>query len=145
MATDIVPELLENFQRDFNTAINRNEQIQSIQAMIENGTATYRQANEYAIAVGEELAKAFETHIKSEILPDGKMYYNIAERVLNPTLSNNHIIVARVSSEIQEQLNRSAGLGLRGIEPPVNQPRIDSIINRITAEEIFDDVSWILI
>ena len=144
MATDIVPELLENIQRDFNTAISRNKKIQSIQTMIENGTATYQQANEYAIEVGEALAKTFKTHIKSETLPDGKMYYNIAERVLNPTLSNNHIIVAAVSAEIQANLNRSAGLGLKGIEPPVNQPRIDSIINRITQEEIFDDVAWIL-
>lgn len=144
MATDIVPELLENIQRDFNTAISRNGKLKSIQAMIENGTATYQQANEYAIEVGEIRARIFKAHIKSETLPDGKMYYNIAERVLNPTLSNNHVIVARVSAEIQENLNRSAGLGLKGIEPPVNQLRIDSIINRVVAEEIFDDVAWIL-
>ena len=72
------------------------------------------------------------------------MYYNIAERILNPTLSNNHIIVAAVSAEIQEQLNKSVGLGLKGIEPKVNQFRIDSIVNRIVAEKIFDDVAWIL-
>ena len=144
MATDIVPELLENIQRDFNTAISRNKKIQSIQTMIENGTATYEQANKYAIEVGEVLARTFEVHIKSETLPDGKMYYNIAERILNPTLSNNHAIVVQISAEIQEQLNRSAGLGLKGIEPTVNQRRIDSIINRVSAEEVFDDVAWIL-
>ena len=144
MATDIVPELLENIQRDFNTAISRNKKIQSIQTMIENGTATYEQANKYAIEVGEVLARTFEVHIKSETLPDGKMYYNIAERILNPTLSNNHAIVVQISVEIQEQLNRSAGLGLKGIEPTVNQRRIDSIINRVSAEEVFDDVAWIL-
>lgn len=144
MATDIVPELLENIQRDFNTAIGRSAKLKNIQAMIENGTATYLQANEYAVEVGEILARTFKIHIKSEVLPDGKMYYNIAERILNPTLSNNHIIVAAVSAEIQEQLNKSVGLGLKGIEPKVNQFRIDSIVNRIVAEKIFDDVAWIL-
>lgn len=144
MAADIVPELLENIQRDFNTAISRNEKLKAIKAMIENGTATYQQANEYAIEVGEILARTFQVHIKSDMLPDGKMYYNIAERILNPTLSNNHIIVAQVSAKIQETLNKSVGLGLKGIEPPVNQLRIDSLINRVVAEEIFDDVSWIL-
>ncbi|RDW21029.1 hypothetical protein CWR48_04245 [Oceanobacillus arenosus] len=144
MATDIVPELLENIQRDFNTAISRNGKLQSIQAMIEKGTATYKQANEYAVEVGEILAQTFKVHIKSDVLPDGKMYYNIAERILNPTLSNNHIIVARVSAEIQGNLNRSVGLGLKGIAPAVNQFRVDSIINRVVAEEVFDDVAWIL-
>lgn len=144
MATDIVPELLENIQRDFNSAISRNEKLQSIQTMIENGTATYQQANEYAVEIGETLARTFEAHITSEVLPDGKMYYNIAERILDPTLTNNHNIVARVSAEIQEDLNRSVGLGLRGIEPRVNQPRIDSIINRVVTEEVFDDVAWML-
>lgn len=144
MVTDIVPELLENIQRDFNTAIRSNKKLQRIQEMIRNGTATYQQANEYAIEVGEILARTFQVHIKSDILPDGKMYYNIADRILTPTLSNNHIIVAKVSAEIQEQLNKSVGLGLKGIEPPVNQLRIDSIINRVVAEELFDDVSWIL-
>ena len=144
MATDIVPELLENIQRDFNTEISRNTKLQQIREMIENGTATYEQAYDYAEQVGEALATAFEIHIKSDVLPEGHMYYNIAERILNPTLENNHILVATVSAEVQEILNREAGLGLRGIQPELNQYRIDSIINRITAEEIFDDVEWIL-
>lgn len=144
MAIDIVPDLLDNIKRDFNTQIRGNKKLQKVREMIENGTATYQQANEYAVEVGEALARTFKVHIKSETLPDGKMYYNIAERVLSPTLSNNHVIVARVSAEIQENLNRSVGLGLKGIEPRVNQLRIDSIINRVVAEELFDDVSWIL-
>lgn len=144
MATDIVPELLENIERDFNTAISRNQRLQEIREMIEYGTATYRQANEYAVEVGEVLARTFENHISSETLPDGKMYYNIADRVLNPTLKNNHNIVAQVSSDIQTDLNRSIGLGLNGVTPTVNQLRIDSIVNRIDAEEVFDDVAWIL-
>ena len=36
MAIDIVPELLENIQRDFNTAISRNEKLQAIQTIVEN-------------------------------------------------------------------------------------------------------------
>jgi len=141
---DIVPGLLALIQRDFNTAIRSNKKIQSIKNMVNNGTATYLQANEYAVEVGETLARVFKVHIKSDVLPDGKMYYNIAERVLSPTLNNNHVIVARVSAEIQENLNRSAGLGLKGIEPPVNQLRIDSVINRVVSEEIFDDAAWML-
>ena len=144
MATDIVPELLEKIQRDFNSAIRNNEKLQRIHEMIENGTATYEQAYEYAQEVGESLSNALEAHINSEVLPDGHMYFNIADRILNPTLQNNHIIVAAVSAEIQELLNRQAGLGLRGIEAPLNQHRIKSMIERVVHEELFDDVKWML-
>src|SRR5690625_3020445 len=108
MATDIVPGLLESIERDFNTSIANSAKLKSIRTAIKNGTATYRQANEYAIEVGEILAHTFKVHIKSDVLPDGKMYYNIADRILTPTLSNNHIIVAAISAEIQGKLNRSA-------------------------------------
>lgn len=144
MVADIVPELLEAIERDFNTQISKNKKLRNIREMIENGTATYQQANEYAIEVGETLARTFKTHVKSDVLPDGHMYYNVADRILTPTLTNNHIIVAKISADIQGQLNKSIGLGLRGIEPAVNRHRIDSIINRVVAEEVFDDVAWIL-
>src|SRR5690625_764350 len=119
MATDIVPELLEKIQRDFNATIRGNKKLLMIHEMIEEGTATHKQAYEYAQEVGQALSSVLQVHINSEVLPDGHMYYNIADRILNPTLQNNHIIVAAVSAEIQELLNRQAELGLRGIEAPL--------------------------
>src|SRR5690625_111076 len=144
MAADIVPELLEKIQRDFNTAIRNNEKLQRIQEMIEEGTATYKQAYEYAQEVGQSLSSVLQVHINSEVLPDGHMYFNIADRILNPTLQTNHVIVAAVAVNIQEIINRQAGLGLRGIEAQLNQHRIKSIIERVVAEEVFDDVEWML-
>src|SRR5690606_25416471 len=144
MAIDIVPELLEKIQRDFNATIRNNKKLLTIHEMIEEGTATYKQAYEYAQEVGKALSNALEAHINSEVLPDGHMYFNIADRILNPTLQTNHVIVAAVSAEIQELLNRQAGLGLRGIEAPLNQHRIKSIIERVVAEETFENVEWML-
>lgn len=144
METDIVPKLLEDIKTDFNKSVGSNKKIASLKKMVDNGTATYQQANEYAIEVGEALANTFRIHLNSDVLPDGKMYYNIADRILNDTLSNNHKIVAKVSSDIQTDLNKSIGIGLKGIEPSVNKHRIESIVNRVVAEEVFDDVAWIL-
>src|SRR5690606_24452084 len=94
--------------------------------------------------VGQTLSSVLQAHINSEILPDGHMYFNIADRILNPTLRTNHVMVASVSAEIQESLNKQAGLGLKGIQPDLNQPRIKSIIERTVHEELFEDVSWII-
>src|SRR5690606_21200291 len=87
---------------------------------------------------------SFEKNISSEVLPDGHMYFNIADRVLNTTLERNHILVVAVSVEIQEILNRKAGLGLKGVSPKLNRNRIKSIVERVVREEIYDDVKWML-
>src|SRR5690554_509861 len=144
MATDIVPELLEVIERDFNTFLQQNKKIERVRQLIEEGSATYEQAYEYAQQVGEALANSFEKNISSEVLPDGHMYFNIADRILNSTLERNHILVATVSVEIQEILNKKAGLGLKGVSPELNRNRIKSIIERVVHEEIYDDVKWML-
>lgn len=141
---DIVPGLLNKIKSDFSKEFNKSNKLKQIRDMLNNGTATYQQANEYAVEVGEILARTFQTNIKSSSLPEGKMYYNIAERIVIPTLENNHSIVTKLSVEIQEQLNNSTGLGIKGIESEFSRHRAESIINRITKEELFDDVAWIL-
>lgn len=144
MVVDIVPDLLEKIQRDFTIESNKNIKLKKIKALIEEGKATYMDANEYAVEIGEILSRIFSKHIKSDVLPEGKMYYNIAERILNEALGNNHKLISSVTAEIQEILNQSIGIGIKGIEAPLNQARVDSIINRVANEEIFDDVAWIL-
>lgn len=144
VVVDIVPELLENIKKDFNKNVNGSKKLKRVLALIESGNAKYSDANEYAIELGELLAKSFNKFITVNTLPDGRMYYNIAERILNDTLSNNHNLVAAVSSRIQTDLNAKSGFKIKGIEPVLNQDRLNSIINRVSVDESFDEAKWIL-
>lgn len=144
METDIVPDLLENIQKDFNKNVRQSSKLKAILELIKNGNATYADANEYAIELGELLGKSFNRFLTANTLPDGRMYYNIAERILNETLSNNHALVTAATSEIQETLNIKSGFNIKGIKSALPQDRIDGLINRVAAEEMFDDVKWIL-
>ena len=144
MAADIVPELLGAIQADFNEIFSNDETIQFIKRLIRNGSATYSDMNAYAIRTGELLADVFRKHLKSDSLPDGKMYYNIAERILTPTLKNNHEIIASAAAETQEILNKSAGVGTKAIKPNVNSDRISGMIEKVSEADNFDDVAWVL-
>lgn len=144
MAEDISPVLLEKIQKSFQTAFDRDAQIQAVYQAIEGGTATYAQANEFAVRVGELLAEAFGAHLSSSVLPDGRMYYNIAKSVLSPTFRRNYELITGVTTSVQEALNAAVGLGLKAQIPTFNQDRLDGIINRVSSEESFDDVAWIL-
>lgn len=141
---DIVPELLDKIQQQFTRDFNNNSNIKNIYTKINNGTATHIDVHKFAIETGKTLAGSFNEYITLESLPDGRMYYNIAERILNPTLGNNYELIDKALETVQTDLNKKAGFGLKGIRTPLNQDRIDGFIERLSLEENFEDVKWIL-
>ena len=144
MVKDIAPALLEKLRNAFNEKFNQNKKIKDLYQVIQEGKATYREVNELSIEVGDILAKVFQENLSSDILPDGRMYYNIAKRTVEPMMKNNYNIVIDNGVVVQELLGRAAGIGIKVQVPPVNQSRIDGIIDRLDAEEVFDDIKWIL-
>ena len=90
------------------------------------------------------MAKVYSDNLSSAVLPDGKMYYNIATRILNPTLKDAYDRAARIAEIVQKILNEEAGIGIKPIKAQIQQGYIDGIVNRISNEECFDDVKWIL-
>ena len=59
-------------------------------------------------------------------------------------MKENYEHVADCAEAAQEILNKNAGLGLKAVRPAVNQDAIDGIVNRVSSEEQFDAVKWIL-
>lgn len=140
---DIAPYLLEEIQKEFDSLYRKNKKIQKLLEIINSGKGTYEEANEYAIEVGEILAKCYSDCITEEILPDAKMYYNIAKRTIEPTMQNNFDLISNVSVSAQEALNQKANIGLAVKYPEINQYKIDSIINKLTSDQ-FNKVAFIL-
>lgn len=142
--TDIVPNLLSKIQVEFNNNIKENKKIKKLLELLENQQATYAEANEYAIEIGQALADTFSKFITTDILPDGRMYFNIGDRILTPTLSKNFDLVAEFTRLVQEDLNKQLGIGLKATVPKLEIDKIKGFINRLDNELNFDDVKWIL-
>ena len=83
---DITPGLLEKIQKQFYHDIEKSSIIKNFKKQAQRGKTSYSQANEVAQEIGKILAQSYSDNLSSDILPDGKMYYNIASRVLDPTL-----------------------------------------------------------
>lgn len=141
---DIAPKLLEKIRDEFKEKIDKSEKITKLYARVRDGTATYQEANEFAIEAGEVLARVFQDNISSGILPDEKMYFNIADRVIRPMMEGNYELVADVTEQIQKSLNQQAKIGLKAIRPDLNEDRIVGIINKVSNAEKYDDVAWVL-
>ena len=141
---DIAPELLAKLRKSFSEKFNKNKKIDKILSTIREGEPTYSEVNELSIQVGDILAEVFKENLSSEILPDGRMYYNIAKKTIEPMMINNYDIVTDNAAIVQEILNGQAGMGIKAQVPPLNQSRIDGIIDRLDEAEFFDDIKWIL-
>lgn len=141
---DIAPGLLKKIQEDFRSGVNKSELISGLYAKVRDGTATYREANDFAIEVGEILSKAYKSNLASGVLPDGRMYYNIANRIITPTMTNNYEIITDVTKQIQKSLNEAADIGMKAITPELNQDRIKGIVDRVSETADFDEIAWIL-
>ena len=131
---DIAPALLGRIRADF-LRLLRNAAPSA---------ATYPAALDYADLVGGALAEAFRLHLSADTLPDGRMYWNIADRVLRPLLEEDHALVADAAAAVQQQLNEAAGLRLLAQRVPVDEDRIDGILNKVCAAEHYEDVTYML-
>ena len=144
MEKDIAPGLLELIEKEFDEKTLSSSKIKKALQSLKDNKATYEDANEFAIEVGEILSDVLKKNINIKILPDGKMYYNIADRILNPTMSKNYNLISDFTTDIQTELNHQAGLSIKGQKAELNQSRIDGIIERVSNEDNFDDIKWIL-
>lgn len=141
---DVLPKLLQEVKNEFELAYGESEIIRNAFAALEAKKATYKTANKFAIEIGEILSKALGVSISAAKLPNGKMYYNIAQRLLTDVLGRNHELVSGYVSDVQKNLNDEAKIGLKVQVPELNQDRIAGIVNRFSSEENFEDVSWLL-
>lgn len=141
---DIVPGLLESIQHQFDERTKKSAKLKNAAIALKKKEATYLDANSFAIELGEILASIYAQNLTKKILPDGKMFYNIAERIIQPTMKNNYNLVSGYAGDVQTQLNHEAGLYLKTQVPDINQDRIKGIINRISSEPDFNKIKWML-
>ena len=132
MNNDIVPSLLEEIQKQFDEEIKANEKIKSILIRQKQGAVDYTDSLSFAKELGVSLKKVIQENINEEMLPDGKMYYNIAQRLLEPMIKQNYDLVSKQCEATQNILNKKADLGLKAIVPEYNKEKTASIIDYIS-------------
>lgn len=141
---DIAPALLEALQNAFLRNLAEDQKGAALLETIRSGNGTYATAGDYAEQIGAALAKAFREHLGSDVLPDGKMYWNIADRVVRPLLEDAYRQTSAAAYQVQKALNEAAGLGLKALAAPMNNDRVEGILDAITDADRYDDVSFYL-
>ena len=83
---DIGAELLLEIEKRYERGIMENKLLRDIAAKINLGRGTFDRARIYAREAGRELSRAFQSVLVPEALPNGRIYWNIAETAIKPHL-----------------------------------------------------------
>ena len=112
---DVAPEMLAQVQELFNEGVRSSKRIGIVKQRYNDGSITYADVNVYAMELGEILSTAYQQVITKDALPDGRMYWNIADRVVGETMQHCFDMVEKLAMAVIKKLNEDAGIGMNAV------------------------------
>ena len=145
MVKDIVPELNQMIDAKFKGHVMADRQLKVVSAKISSGKANMSDAHTYAERLGTDLSKALTGTLTADNLPNGTLYYNIAERTIIPALEQNYEMVNEAAAKIQKSIDKKSKIGLGSVKADFPKARIQGLIDKMTADDITpeDVISWL--
>lgn len=144
MAEDIGTELHDKIKAAFDARCARDSTLTHIKRKIENGTAAMEDTSVYARRLGELLRKSIESTTKPDDLPGEKMYYNIAQSILEPLLRGNYDDVNAICEEVQSALDAKKGIGLKPQKADFPAERVRAAIGGAAVKETAEHAIQVL-
>lgn len=136
---DIVPEVLASVKESFKNEVASNKSILEFMEKAHSGNAMLIDAHEYSGHIGRALGKAFKDNIKLETMPNGKLYWNVASRVVDPMIRQNHELVMSAGEYAAVHENTIHGIKLGAVRSKINEERVHGLIETFCEEEITEE------
>ena len=144
MPEDIGVELHDKIKQAFDAKCGKDSTLSHIKRKIENGTATMEDTSVYARRLGELLRKSIEGTTKPGDLPGEKMYFNIAQSILEPLLRDNYDDVNTICAEVQSALDAKKGIGLKPQKADFPAERVRAAIGGAAVKETAEHAIQVL-
>lgn len=137
---DIGAELLEKIRAEFQKSCKADKYIQSVLKKIEGGTAKMEEVALLSKQLGFRVSQAIGAHVNVAALPDGKMYYNIADTILTGVLKDNYNVINSAAAECQKALDSQAGINITPQQAAFPTERVQAVVNAASVPDIAEKV-----
>ena len=135
--------VIENIINHFDKGFKQSDKIKSALEVLKENKATFKNANDLAMEVGNILSDAFKDTLNSDMLYNEKMYQEMAEKLVNSSLKKAHEVISDYSTSVMENLNKVSKVSGGVVTPSFNQNKANGIVTRLVRDE-FEKVKWIL-
>ena len=138
---DVSPGILEQMNQaiEANDASKRARNRLIVKA--EKGQAVYKDAYDYAGLCGKAAADAIR-EIEESDLPNGRMYFNIADKTIRPVLEETSDEIFSYASQLLENVNEKAGIHLKPVlpDPEETAEKIKGVLDLASSNEHWNEV-----
>ncbi len=125
---DIGAELLEKIKDEFQKNCKGDAYIQTVMRNISGGVAQMEEISLLSQSIGFRASQAISEYVNVAALPDGKMYYNIADTILSGVLKDNYEIINSAAAECQQALDRKIGINIEPQRAPYPAERVQAVL-----------------
>lgn len=137
---DIGAELLKKIRAEFQSRCRADKYIQSVLKKIDGGTAEMEEVALLSKRLGLRASQAIGAYVNASALPDGKMYYNIADTILTGVLKDNYDVINSAAAECQKALDSQAGINITPQQAAFPTERVQAVVNAASAPDIAEEV-----
>lgn len=137
---DIGAELLGKIRAEFQKTCKADKYIQSVLKKIEGGTAKMEEVALLSKQLGFRVSQAIGAHVNVAALPDGKMYYNIADTILTGVLKDNYDVINSAAAECQKALDSQTGINITPQQAAFPTERVQAVVNAASVPDIAEEV-----
>lgn len=137
---DIGAELLGKIRAEFQKTCKADKYIQSVLKKIEGGTAKMEEVAMLSKQLGFRVSQAIGAHVNVAALPDGKMYYNIADTILTGVLKDNYDVINSAAAECQKALDSQTGINITPQQAAFPTERVQAVVNAASVPDIAEEV-----
>lgn len=133
---DVAPELLEKLNKTFGQKVAIDPQIRSYKKKLEAGKLTERDCALYIRKVVSIASASVTDVMKPKNLPDGKLYWNIAEAVIVPFLKGVIVQMNNIAVSMMKDSDKKQNINIKIQKLRYPDGQIRSYLNMIVRNSL---------
>lgn len=116
----------EDIKQEFIDAVDNDKACQNLYLKIRKGDASYKTGSQLAVRIGENLGRVLKKHAPLTNIDEWDL-----DDLLPKSLGLDHSMVSTACKQIQEKMNKDAGLGIKAKVPKFDWDRVNGMINEL--------------
>lgn len=139
---DVVPGLLELIKNQIDEELKNDSEINKLLDEVEDISQNFHNAYRYGYKTGQVVSNALVKNITTDNLPNGQMYFNISDRILNDVLHDQFNRISSYATKVQTLLNEQAGMHIKAISSELNESKIAGLVEIMSRNEDLEKNIW---
>ena len=136
---DVSIELWNEIEKSFNSQLKRNKYIRAFNLKLKDGKATPGDVSAYSSELGEIASDVILKILTEDKLPDGKLYWNIANKTIKPLIKLCYDMSNAAAIEVQQKIDKENGINLIPVKGEWPEERVLALIQKIVDISLRED------